>query len=131
MDNITSKVRFSYWADIIKQCGARPEGISIKKWLTEQGIKRDRYYYWQKRLRLMAYDQMAGGSQLPTASFREEVAFAEVPVPDTLTTTTMSQPGPSTFKPDAIIRKSGMILEISNTASPALVNRLLGVVKHA
>ena len=44
MDHITHEMRLANWKSIIEQCHARPEGKTIKQWLSEQGIPEKQYY---------------------------------------------------------------------------------------
>lgn len=45
MDTITHEVRISHWKNVIRQCQQRPEGISAKSWLQDNGISEMSYYY--------------------------------------------------------------------------------------
>ena len=38
MDKITHEVRLAQWAEVVKQCQARPSGMSANTWLKENGI---------------------------------------------------------------------------------------------
>ena len=58
MDNITHEVRLAHWAEIVKQCQNRPEGMSANTWLKQNGIAIKNYYYWQRRVRNEVFDQI-------------------------------------------------------------------------
>jgi len=123
MDHITHEMRLANWKSIIEQCHARPEGKTIKQWLSEQSIPEKQYYYWQRRVRKEAYDQMK--NSLPAMGNNSSLAFAELPY---RTTALGSIPQ---FKPDAVIRSSKVTIELSNSISDHLLSRILGGLGNA
>lgn len=82
MDQCTHEVRMQYWKNIISQCQARPAGQTAKQWMTENGICEQTYYLWQRRIRKEAYEQVTSQELLPAVSETEEIAFAEIAVPE-------------------------------------------------
>ncbi len=56
MDQITHDVRRNSWLNIIQQCQARPEYITVKQWLIDNGIKDKAYYYWLIISNITYYD---------------------------------------------------------------------------
>jgi hypothetical protein len=127
MDQSTHDVRRTNWLNIIHQCQNRPSGTSVKQWLAENDIKEKAYYYWLRKFRKEACDQM----QLPTAAAKTEVAFAEITMPllpaGSDTTAVNASDAPSA----AVIRYNGLTIELSNDISEGLLNRLLREVYHA
>lgn len=74
-------------------------GQTAKQWLTEQGISEKSYYYWQRKIRLEAYDERKKPNALLKAQGNLSVASAEIPFAverDPLRT--------ERFEPAAIIR---------------------------
>ena len=127
MDQSTHDVRRTNWLNIIHQCQKRPSGTSVKQWLAENNIKEKAYYYWLRKFRKEAYDQM----QLSTAAAKPEVAFAEITMPllpaesDTTAVNVPDAP------PAAVIRYNGLAIELSNDISEGLLSRLLREFCHA
>ena len=122
MDKITHEVRIANWRSIIEQCHARPEGQSAKQWLADKGISEKSYYYWQRKIRQETYALIS-----PEAAYTakpEAVAFTELPFIG-------SEDGRQSFSPDAIMRRGRAVLELSNTISDRLLDRLMEVVSHA
>ena len=66
MDQTTHEVRLEQWVSIISQCQNRPEGQTAKEWLRENGISEKSYYYWLRKIRRKAYDDMT--QELPACS---------------------------------------------------------------
>lgn len=122
MDKSTHQVRCEQWTQIISQC--LESGMSKKDWCNANGISEKAFYYWQRILRNEAYIEY---KQLPIAkesASKTPVAFVEL---KSIDTTEAKRPA---FHPDVIIRSKGMVLEISNTASPELLVQL-GALFHA
>ena len=120
MDNITHEVRLAHWKSIIEECLARPEGQSAKQWLAERGIPEKTYYYWQRRVQQETY-ALIKRTDAPTAKISpiaQPVAFAEIPfVPE--------QNSAQVFAPDIVIRKGQTVLEMSNSVSDRLLEKLM------
>ena len=122
MDKITHEVRIANWRSIIEQCHARPEGQSAKQWLADKGISEKSYYYWQRKIRQETYALIS-----PEAAYTakpEAVAFTELPFIST-------KDEKQSFSPDAVMRRGQTVLELSNTISDRLLDRLMEVVSHA
>ena len=66
---VAQKVRLMYWAEQIKECQNRPEGMDVSTWCEQNNITKANYYYRLKRVRQMCLDQ------LPEA---EKPAFVEL-----------------------------------------------------
>ena len=128
MDKCTHEVRKQYWKNIINQCLQRPEGMTAKQWLDENNICEQTYYHWLKRIRQETYE--LGNASTNTAcvkTIRSDVAFAEVPLP-AMNSATPSENG---FRPDITIQTESVLIGVSNTASDALLGRLVEVISHA
>ena len=117
MDKSTHQIRCEQWSRIIEECLA--SGMPKTSWCKANGISDKAFFYWQRILRTEAYIEK---KQLPAvASSKQEppVAFVElkpIAVPDTVDTS---------FRPDMIIKRQDVTIEISNSASPELL-KLLG-----
>jgi putative transposase len=129
MDQITHSVRRSNWLGIIKQCQERPEGISVRQWLADNSIREKSYYYWLRKFRKEAYEEMQAAPSEPQLT---EIEFAELPV---LTKRQPDSGSPDELhtvdKPVAVIRTGGLEIELSNDISEALLARILKEVPHA
>lgn len=122
MDKTTHEIRIANWRSIIEQCHARPEGQSAKQWLADNGISEKNYYYWQRKIRQETY-ALISSKTIPTAE-PETVAFAELPF-------ISPKNNGQVFIPDAVMRRGQTVLELSNTISDKLLDRLMEVVNHA
>ena len=122
MDKSAHQIRCEQWTQIINECLS--SGMSKTAWCKANDISDKAFFYWQRILRNEAY---IGQKQLPEVSEQKPhppVAFVELrPSED-------STEEPTGFHPDVIIRNKGVILELSNTASPELL-KLLGGLFHA
>ena len=125
MDQLTHTVRRSNWINIIRQCQDRPAGTTAKQWLVENDISEKSYYYWLRKFRKEAYEQM----QMPPATSSSEITFAEISVP----LSRQEEPIHSFQEqpPVAIIKNGALSIAISNDISEALLNRIFQVIRHA
>jgi putative transposase len=129
MDQITHSVRRSNWLGIIKQCQERPEGISVRKWLTDNGIREKSYYYWLRKFRKEAYEEMQASL---SETQQTEITFAELPVPAKMIPDRMVPDEiHEAIQPAAVIRTDGITIEVSNGISEALLATILREVPHA
>ena len=67
---VAQQVRLMHWAEQIRECQNRPEGMGVSTWCKQNNITKANYYYPLKRVRQMYLDQ------LPEA---EKPAFVELP----------------------------------------------------
>ena len=79
MDKTTHEVRLANWKSIIEQCQQRPEEQTAKQWMMDHDISEKSYYYWLRKIRKEAYEQMSS-INLPATSQEGTVTFAELPV---------------------------------------------------
>ncbi len=130
MDQITHTIRSSKWKDIILQCQNRPVEMSAKQWMAENHISEKSYYYWQRKLRMEAFEQMNNTPALPTVRDNSsDVSFAEIRI--TEQKKHFSDIIPENIKPTAVIKTATMTIAISNDISDNLLSRILQEVSHA
>jgi transposase len=55
--DITIGYRQQHWADIIHEC--KGSGLSVRAYCVNAGIHENTYYYWQKKLREAACEELA------------------------------------------------------------------------
>lgn len=127
MDQSTHDVRRTNWLNIVNQCQSRPTDMSVKQWLEENDIKEKAYYYWLRKFRKEAYNQM----QLPVVSTGADVTFTEVAMPVVAAGTETIPRAASPGSAVAVIKRSGLTIELSNDISEGLLSRLLQEVSHA
>ena len=124
MDQITHRVRAEEWKAIIEQCQARPEGQTAKQWLADNGISDKTYYYWLRKLRRQAYDELAQTKEVPAV------------VPDKTTPVALAEiPAEGIMEPErytaVTIRLKRSTIEISNAVSDSLIVDLVKAVANA
>ena len=122
MDQSTYDVRRANWLNIITECQQRPANVSVKQWLADNGVKEKAYYYWLRKFRREACEQI----QLPVVTTQAEVSFAEFHVPASVPVNLTS-----TNHAVAAVRANGITLEVSNDISEPLLRMLLQEVAHA
>ena len=121
MDKITHKVRCEQLTNIIKECLA--SGMPKMTWFREHGISDKSFFYWQRILREEAYLSTLENTLTPAVkenSVPTTTDFVEIKMTDH----TSSSASP--FKPDVVIRRGSVSIEISNTATEELLNKVGG-----
>ena len=128
MDKITHQVRAEHWAKIMNEC--INSGMSKTAWCKENGIPVKQFFYWKRILRREAFENSQNSSLPSTVGPHQELApatqrtvsFTEIKLPAS------SQSTAPVFHPDLVIRRGGLILEISNSASDELLFRIGGIL---
>ena len=124
MDQTTHEMRLKNWEHVVEECNRRPEGVTVKQWLSENGINVKVYYYWLRRFRKEAYERMKQDSTAENSPFVELPVFSEPEhSPDDV-----FEAG---FKADAIIKLDGCVIALSNTASENLCRYIMEGLNHA
>ena len=113
---VAQQTRLSEWADMVRDCQNRPQGMKIDEWCQLHDITKASYY-WRLRKVREAYLKTAEHTQ----------AFVEVPSSALHPVNTTSE-----HKIAAIIRSgSNLTLEITDQASASFLSTLLGVIRNA
>ena len=124
MDQTTHEMRLANWKSIIEQCQSRPEGMSAKQWLRDNEIPEKQYYYWLRKLRKLAYEEVHAQDITPAAPASQlpAVSFAEIPAETVLE----SEPEPA-----ITIKTKKSTIQISSSVSGSLMIKLVKAVAHA
>lgn len=129
MDQTTHDIRRANWLEIIQQCQQRPANTTIKQWCLDQGISEKAYYYWLRKIRKEAAEQLA----VPAAvSKTSPVSFAELPFSYTDASMKSSEPDAILpVHPTAVFKCNNLTIAVTNDISDALLSRILREVSHA
>ena len=129
MDKITHQVRAEHWAKIMNEC--INSGMSKTAWCRANGISEKQFFYWQRILRMEAFENSRNSLLPATAESYQKMAPMVPATQRTVSFTEINLPSPSqstasVFHPDLVIRKGSLILEISNSASDEFLSRIGG-----
>lgn len=84
VQEMTREIRLQQWAGIVKEC--RGSGKTVKSWCTENGINEKSYFYWQKRVREAACQELTAYREQQVAKTEPRAAntpvFAECKFPE-------------------------------------------------
>lgn len=109
---VARQYRLSQWAQRLRD--QKASGLSITAWCEVNGVSRNTYFYWQKRLRESACEELA----LQTESAMTPVsAFAEVKL------------CAAEASGSIVVRMNGAEIEIKDGTSPGLVESVLNAMK--
>lgn len=130
MDQTTHELRLSNWKTIIDSCQARPDGQTARQWLTENNVPEKQYYYWLRRLRKQACEELKPVTPPAPAGLKPPaLTFAEFSAGELLSEP--SAAAPSQAVPMITIRTKHSTIEISSAVSETLAVRLIKAVAHA
>jgi hypothetical protein len=129
MDQLTHTVRISKWKDIIQQCQNRPAEMSAKQWMIDNQISEKSYYYWQRKIRKKAFEQMTNSPALPAVQKNTEVSFTELHISEQKKAVYNNIP--EVIKPAAVIKTTTMTIALSNDIADNLLSRIFREVTHA
>lgn len=121
MDKSTHEVRKQEWFKIIQACNS--SGQSKKQWCKENSVSERQVYYWQQKIRKDLYREVKKkqeDSNSPAANEGMTVPVALPLVELPLTGITQSE----TFKADAVIQAGNISVQLANTASGELLEKL-------
>jgi hypothetical protein len=129
MDQITHDVRRATWQSIIKQCQERPGHTTVKRWCLENGIREKSYYYWLRKFRKEAAEQMPVPAAVTNPS---PVTFAEIPFTCSLDSSTKTvSDAVLPVHPTAILKYRELTIAVTNDISDLLLSRIIREVSHA
>jgi transposase-like protein len=106
------------WTKIIRECHS--SGQTISAWCTEHNINVKSYYYWLKRVRMAACEALP---ELNTGN--NPIVPVNIPVP-----TSNTNPADQESSSSIVVRFGAATLEISNTASAALIENTLKALQN-
>ena len=113
---VAQQTRLSEWADLIRDCQNRPQGMKINEWCQLHDITKASYYW---RLRKVRETYLETAEQTQT--------FVEVPSPAIHPVNMTSE-----HKIATVIRgRNHLTLEITEQASASFLKTLLGVISNA
>ena len=129
MDQTTHDIRRANWENIIRQCQQRTTNTTIKQWCLDNGINEKSYYYWLRKFRREAAEQIA----VPAAAANTTpAAFAEIPF---ACSTTSSEPTAADtmfpVPPTAVFKYDNLTIAVTNDISDSLLSRIIREVSHA
>ena len=121
---VAQQVRLRQWAEQIRECQNRPEGMDVQTWCTQNNITKTNYYYRLHRVREACLGQFQ----------HTATTFVELPVPDNKTVTPDDVPVSDTpvgISPVIRIKNiRGLSAEIFPTAPPEILHHLIEAFSH-
>lgn len=96
-------------------------GMSLRDWLQQNNVSKDKYYYWRRKLRDRRLDEIISGTEVQDVVFTE-ITHQESSIPTT------SEPIMTTA---AMINVSGIDIRISDAASSVFIGKLIEAASYA
>ena len=118
---VAQQTRLNQWAEQIRECNNRPQGMTVDEWCFENGITKSNYYWRLRKVR---------EALLNVAETTTNATFVELKEPEVA-------PAPVKPKEDssqkivAVIRTNQCSIEITDQASSTFLNNLMGAINYA
>ena len=114
-----SQCRIREWAEQIRDCQNRPEGMKVKDWCKDHGITKANYYYRLRQVRRACLDS------IPRETFPGPV----VPVKQELLE--VEQTDAPCVISSLEIRFKDCVLHVTEATSTSLLEKVVGVIRNA
>ena len=118
---VAQQTRLNQWAEQIRECNNRPQGMTVGDWCLENGITKANYYW---RLRKVCE------ALLTAAETTSNSTFVELKEPE-VTSIPIKQEEDFSKKIVAVIRTNQYSIEITDQTSSTFLNNLIGAISHA
>lgn len=119
MEKYVQDVRIKQWSEIIEAANSSP--LPRREWLKANGISKDAFYYWQRKVR-KAYAEEKG--LVPRSSGAGSSSLVEIPVIRERTNAPLQTAA-------AVIRVGGITVEVSSLASAEFMENLGRMIRNA
>lgn len=101
------------WTPIIHEC--KNSGMTVKDWCVENDINEKRFYYWQRRVR---------EEVLAPAMTSQQVNPSFIRIPNQAP---RSSPD---FQPDMVLNYGNLRMELKNSVTSELLDKVIQVIRH-
>ena len=120
---VAVQVRLRQWAEQIRDCQNRPEGMDVETWCSQNHITKSNYYYRLRRV-CKAYLDQIPGTEIP--------AFVELPALDTAASkNTVSDISAAASPIIRISNAKGISAEIFPGIPPEMLRCTIEAFNHA
>ena len=114
---VAKQYRLNQWAEQIRDCQNRPEGMTVTEWCRLHGITKANYYYRFRQIRKACLETIP----------EEQLPQSIVPVPHQIMV--LANETPPACGVD--ISVNGFCIHVTESTSPELLTRVLKVAAHA
>ena len=118
---VAQQTRLNQWAEQIRECNNRPQGMTVGDWCLENGITKANYYWRLRKVR---------EALLTVAETTSNSTFVELKEPE-VTSIPIKQEETFSQKIVAVIRTNQYSIEITDQTSSTFLNNLIGAISHA
>lgn len=113
---VAKQYRLNQWAEQIRDCQNRPEGMAVTEWCSLHGITKANYYYRLRQVRKACLETIP----------EEQLSQSIVPVPQEIMVPA-AEAHPASL---VDISVNGFCVHVTENTSPELLTRVLKVAAH-
>lgn len=114
---VAKQCRLNQWAEQIRDCQNRPDGMAVTEWCSLHGITKANYYYRLRQVRKACLETVP----------EEQLPQSIVPIPQEIMVLAKEAPPASGLD----ISVNGFCIHVTESTSPELLTRVLQVAAHA
>lgn len=116
---VAAQCRIREWAEQIRECQNRPEGMKVTDWCKDHGISKANYYYRLRQVRRACLEAIPEEAlSNPVVPVKQELLMPE-------------QTNRNIMDSGLEIRLSDCILHVTETTSASLLSKVIGVIRDA
>ncbi|MFP3154959.1 IS66 family insertion sequence element accessory protein TnpB [Lachnospiraceae bacterium ZAX-1] len=117
---IAREYRLARWAEALRE--QKASGQSKDEWCKANEVSRNQYFYWQRKLRETAYEQLSATQNEAVQTGLAVPEFTEIRIAEPVAATTQ----PEVFQPSTIrVEVSGIQISADSTYPPEKLAQLL------
>lgn len=117
---VAQQTRINEWAEQIRECNNRPQGVTVKEWCQSQGLTKVSYCWRLRKVREALLTATDFGS-----------TFVELKKPILEPSVAMISESATPSRIVVIIRKDSYSIEITDLAPASFLQNLLEAMHHA
>lgn len=127
--NETLGIKLRHWAEIIHEC--KSSGLTDREWMNQNGIRRNQFYYWQRKLRAKALEAVKNNEKKSAPDALIEITGPVLPA--------AADPGiKESFRinnvpgcPALSIKIADAVIEVRDNTSPEILRMAIRELRHA
>lgn len=129
MDQKALQIRRSQWEQIVLECNKA--STSKKEWCRQNGIEIKSFYYWQRKLRKAAAEEMecTVNAAAPQAPARPS-SFVELSLPSPSQADVGPVPSQNLF-PELMLQVNGCQIYVTGSIQERTLNTVMKVIRNA
>ena len=126
--SIAENLRLQSWAEMIRECNARPAGMKMDDWCKQHGITKHCYYYRYRRVRSLYLKQNLNHQETSDSDFALIATSNDSGMANS--SASEQSPGSDAFIPQLTIRVNNAFIGIDENTPVNLLTKVMEVIGY-